>query len=159
MRNTRKEDWGFVVPATFVWVSSLAVTVWEFMILQGIKFYVTMVTMVGLFLFLSGVVIAWKAKMTLGENYFRTLRIRENHQLIKQGIYKRIRHPIYLGAIMYTMGIPLFLSSLYGSIIMLGLIPCTIYRIKLEERMLIEKFGDEYREYISKTKKLIPFVY
>jgi len=52
---------------------------------------------------------------------------------------------------------PVF-SSLYGFILMLELIPLTIYRIKIEEKMLIEKFGDEYREYMKKTKRLIPFV-
>jgi len=42
---------------------------------------------------------------------------------------------------------------------MLGLIPCFLYRIKIEESMLIKKFGDEYREYTEKTKKIIPFIY
>jgi len=44
-------------------------------------------------------------------------------------------------------------------LLMLGLIPLMLYRIKIEEKMLIEKFGDEYRQYMEKTKKLIPFIY
>ncbi|MFQ6077173.1 MAG: methyltransferase family protein, partial [Candidatus Bathyarchaeia archaeon] len=58
-----------------------------------------------------------------------------------------------------VMGIPLFFSSLYGFLLMLGLFPCYLYRIRIEENMLLEKFGDEYREYIKKTKKIIPFVH
>ena len=42
---------------------------------------------------------------------------------------------------------------------MLGLIPYVIYRIKIEEEMLIEKFGIDYLEYMKKTKKLIPYIY
>jgi len=42
---------------------------------------------------------------------------------------------------------------------MLGLIPCFLFRIKIEENMLIEKFGDEYREYMKDTKKIIPFIF
>jgi len=42
---------------------------------------------------------------------------------------------------------------------MQGFVPLTLYRIGVEERMLIERFGDEYREYMKKTKKIIPFIY
>jgi protein-S-isoprenylcysteine O-methyltransferase Ste14 len=42
---------------------------------------------------------------------------------------------------------------------MLALIPLVLYRIAIEERMLIKKFGDEYRDYAKRTKKLIPFLY
>lgn len=42
---------------------------------------------------------------------------------------------------------------------MLGLIPLIFYRIKIEEKMMLEKFGDEYQEYMKKSKKLIPYLY
>lgn len=60
---------------------------------------------------------------------------------------------------MYSVGMPLILSSVYGSILMLGIMPLFLYRIWIEERMLIEEFGDEYKEYMSTTKRIIPHVY
>jgi len=48
---------------------------------------------------------------------------------------------------------------MYGFLIMLGLILLILYRLKLEEKMLVDKFGDEYREYMKNTKRLIPFTY
>jgi len=60
---------------------------------------------------------------------------------------------------MYSIGIPLIFSSLYGFLLMLGLTPLFLYRIKIEEKMLIKRFGEEYKEYIKKTKKLLPLIY
>jgi len=117
------------------------------------------VNVVGLVLFLIGIVIRSAGKRTLGKYYSSRLRTLPNHRLIKHGIYKHVRHPFYLGVIIHSIGIPMVFSSLYGFLLMLGLIPLILYRIKIEEKMLIEKFGDEYREYVKETKKLIPLVY
>lgn len=119
----------------------------------------SLVNVVGLCLFLIGVSMRRVAKRTLGEYYSYGLRTLPNHKLIKHGIYKHIRHPISLAMILYSPAIPLIFSSLYGFLLMLGLIPCTLYRVKIEESMLLEKFGDEYREYVKKTKKMLPFIY
>ncbi len=113
----------------------------------------------GIVLFLVGVAVAQKGVTTLGAYCSRTLTIKEGHLLVKHGIYRHVRHPIYLGAIMYAVAIPMLFSSIYGSAIMLGLIPSSIYRIVIEEAMLVDEFGDEYREYMNHTKKLTPFVY
>ena len=64
-----------------------------------------------------------------------------------------------MGAIMVCIGIPVYASSLYGLLTMLALIPVFLIRIRLEERMLTEEFGDAYRRYRKTTRKLIPFIY
>jgi protein-S-isoprenylcysteine O-methyltransferase Ste14 len=96
---------------------------------------------------------------TLKRNFSGLLRIREGHTLTKKGIYHWIRHPAYLGAIILFLGIPVMLSSILGFLVMLLLVPYLLHRIKLEERMLIERFGAEYEEYMRQSKRLIPFVY
>ncbi|MFQ5712267.1 MAG: methyltransferase family protein [Candidatus Geothermarchaeales archaeon] len=70
-----------------------------------------------------------------------------------------MRHPAYLGSLLLSPGIPLIFSSFYGFLLILWIIPCFLYRIRIEESMLLEKFGDEYREYMKETKKIIPFIY
>jgi protein-S-isoprenylcysteine O-methyltransferase Ste14 len=106
-----------------------------------------------------GVAMRALGKRTLGEYYAYGLRILPNHKLVKSGIYGHIRHPITLAAIIYSVGIPLFFSSLYGFIVMLTMMPFFLYRIEIEEKMLLERFGDEYREYMKHTKKIIPCIY
>jgi len=157
--QTARADWSFIISATLIFVLALLVTAWDFIQIQKMIYRFEMINVIGLILFLIGIVIRIVGKRTLGKYYSYGLRTLPNHELVKHGIYKHIRHPISLAAIIYTVGIPLFFSGMYGFFLMLGLIPLILYRIKIEEKMLIEKFGDEYREYMEKTKKLIPFIY
>jgi protein-S-isoprenylcysteine O-methyltransferase Ste14 len=114
---------------------------------------------VGLGMILLGVIIRFVAIATLKRNFSGRLRIREGHTLIKTGIYQWVRHPAYLGAIVLFLGFPVMLSSVLGFLVMFLLVPYLLHRIKLEERMLIGRFGAEYEEYMEHSKRLIPFVY
>ena len=57
------------------------------------------------------------------------------------------------------IGVPVYVSSLYGLLTMSVLIPIFLNRIRMEERMLTEEFGDAHRTYKETTSKLIPFIY
>jgi protein-S-isoprenylcysteine O-methyltransferase Ste14 len=157
--HTERADWGFVISATSIFILALLVTAFDFIQIQKAVYRFGLMNAVGLILFLAGVSLRLVGKRTLGKYYSYGLRILQDQKLIKHGIYKHIRHPISLAAIIYSLGIPLFFSSLYGFLLMLGLIPLILYRIRIEEKMLIDTFGDEYREYTKKTKKIIPFIY
>jgi protein-S-isoprenylcysteine O-methyltransferase Ste14 len=113
----------------------------------------------GLILCVVGLSIAITAVMTLKRFYSSTLVTRVDHQLIQHGLYRIVRHPIYLGALTTIMGVPVYAQSLYGFLTMSVLIPIVLNRIRMEERMLIEEFGDAYEVYRKATSKLIPFVY
>jgi len=157
--ETSREDWAFVFSASLVWALSLLVTLWDFVVLQEMTYRLSFVSAAGLALFIAGVIIRAVAKRTLGKYYSYGLRTLPEHKLVTHGIYKHIRHPISLAAIIYDIGIPLFFSSLYGFLIMLGLVPCILYRVRIEERMLLGRFGDEYREYMKRTRRMIPYLY
>jgi protein-S-isoprenylcysteine O-methyltransferase Ste14 len=60
---------------------------------------------------------------------------------------------------MVCIGVPVYASSLYGLLIMSALIPVVLNRIRIEERLLTDEFGDAYRTYKESTRKLIPFIY
>lgn len=87
------------------------------------------------------------------------LQIVEDQKLITDRVYSYIRHPLYLGEISRNLGFALFFSSLYGLAIMIIANLFLVIRIQIEENMLIEKFGKDYKEYIKKTYKLIPYIY
>jgi protein-S-isoprenylcysteine O-methyltransferase Ste14 len=114
---------------------------------------------VGLLMLISGIVIRLVAITTLKKNFSGRLRLRDDHYLVKTGIYQYIRHPAYLGAILLFLSFPIILSSILGFLIMLTLVPYFLHRITLEERMLIERFGAEYEEYRKHSKRLIPLLY
>jgi len=139
--------------------SALIVTLWDFVLIQKMAVRLSLVNVAGLGLFLIGVYVRVVAMRTLGKYFLTDLRTLRNHRIIKHGIYRHIRHPCYLGTILFSIGIPLIFSSLYGFLLMLVLFPSYLYRIRIEESMLLEELGDEYREYMKKTKKIIPLIY
>ena len=113
----------------------------------------------GLAIFPVGLTIAIVAVCTLKRNYLSTLMTLEDHELITHGLYRYVRHTLYFGVLFAIMGVPVYAQSLYGFLVMCVLIPIFLNRIRMEEAMLTEKFGDAYEAYRKVTRKLIPFVY
>lgn len=160
VRNKIKQDLvQFFIPFCVVYTSGMLVCAWEFKSGSGGVPIQSTHHFVGLFIVLAGLILNITSAVTLWRNYSSFLMIRENHQLVRHGSYKIIRHPIYLGVVMVTVGIAIFCYSPLGFIIMLILIPLFLNRIRLEEAMLIEVFGEEYRSYQKLSKKIVPFVY
>jgi len=96
----------------------------------------------------------------LGEFFDVNVRIKKNHQIIQNGFYKYLRHPMYSANILIFFGIAGIFSSVLGILAILVLIlPATIIRIYKEEYFLREKFGVSYDKYVKKTKRLVPFVW
>jgi protein-S-isoprenylcysteine O-methyltransferase Ste14 len=81
-----------------------------------------------------------------------------NRGIKKGGMYKLIRHPIYLGSIFLYIGYTCINPSLFNLIILLTALMCQIVRIQREERLL--KYSSEYVEYTKEVKyRLIPGIY
>ncbi len=114
---------------------------------------------IGLPLFVFGLSIMIVGQITLWQNYSGFVVIKKGHQLITHGIYRFTRNPMYLGVILVFAGLPIYAASVYGFLAMLAMIPILLFRIKMEEKMLAEHFGDEYEAYRNTTKRLIPFLY
>ncbi len=149
----------FALPAVIVLFAGMGVSGWDLVRRQGSLYILSVQSIVGLALIVIGLTIELVAQITLRRFYSSTLVIREDHQLITHGVYRFTRHPIYLGAIMGCIGVPVYVSSLYGLLTMSALIPIVLNRIRIEERMLTDEFGDAYRTYEETTSKLIPFIY
>lgn len=115
--------------------------------------------MIGVSLFVIGLTIMIVGQITLWQNYSGFVVIKKDHQLITHGIYSFTRNPIYLGAILAFASFAIYAASVYGFLAMIATIPIFLFRIKMEEKMLAEYFGDEYETYRNTTKRLIPFLY
>ena len=112
-----------------------------------------------IFLISTAIIVSQLAIVTLGK-FFDRLTIKVDHQLVTNGIYSLIRHPIYTSYILLFLGFCLMLQSLLGFSLLLTV--CLIWfgkRINIEEKMLQEKFGEDYQYYSQKTKRLFPYIY
>ncbi len=102
---------------------------------------------------------AWSVR-TLGKYFTPTVQIKDEHQLIRSGPYRIIRHPSYFAAFLSLAGAAVLLESLTGMLVTIIAMSFAYYvRIGIEEQKLIEHFGNRYREYMLHTKRIIPFVF
>jgi len=114
----------------------------------------------GLIVFAFGVVFRAYAVIRLGRFFTVNVAIAEDHQLIQAGPYRFLRHPSYTGALLAFLGIALTLANWLSLLaIMVPIFAVFVYRMNVEERALIAGLADTYRDYISRTKRLVPFVY
>ena len=99
----------------------------------------------------------WKSHKDLGDSWSPTLEIRENHKLVMAGIYRRIRHPMYLSiwllVLAQAMILPNYVAGFTG---LLAFGSLYFQRVAREERMMKEEFGSEYEHYLQRTGRLLP---
>jgi len=118
------------------------------------------VALVGVGLLCAGILIRWTAIYTLGKYFTGTVLIKDDHRLIRSGMYRHLRHPAYTGALLAHLGLGLSFSNWIS--LCLSVVPflvAALYRIHVEERALREAFGESYVSYARGTKRLIPKLY
>ncbi|MGI6424604.1 MAG: methyltransferase family protein [Tepidanaerobacteraceae bacterium] len=120
--------------------------------------YNTILTILGMWLVLLGIIIRGIGIRTLGEYFSRDVETWENQKVVKTGIYKHIRHPAYAGNILQVIGFPLILNSYFSLVLSAITIFGFIWRIRVEEEFL-KREVPEYRKYIEETKGIIPKIW
>lgn len=120
----------------------------------------TIITVTGLLLVLTGIIIRWAAIIQLGKSFTVDVAITEVARLKTDGLYKQIRHPSYLGLLLIIAGFSATMNSFYSFLVLvLPVFLAIIYRINVEEKVLINEFNDSYIKYKTETKKIIPGIY
>ena len=96
----------------------------------------------------------------LGANWSVSLQLRDRHQLVTSGIYSRIRHPMYTAFFVYGIAQLLLLPNwIAGPSFLVAWTLLYALRVRKEERMMRERFGALYVEYMARTKRLVPFLF
>lgn len=96
----------------------------------------------------------------LGKNWSITLEIRDNHKLICNGPYALVRHPMYTSFLLMALGQAFLLSNwIVGLAGLIGFAILFFLRVDEEERMMLDVFGPQYRAYMERTKRIIPYLY
>jgi protein-S-isoprenylcysteine O-methyltransferase Ste14 len=139
---------GLVLPVIYIFTNWLAFADYNaplWVIIMGI-----VVMVIGLWLF-------WRAHSDLGSNWSSTLEIHEDHTLITQGIYRRIRHPMYSASWLMMTAQALLLSNWLAGLGGLVAFACMYFlRVQKEEAMMLEQFGEQYQQYMTQTGRVIP---
>src|SRR5438128_1011110 len=142
-----------------LWIVLIAAT-FTGSVLRGMAKMPESMFWIGIALMLVGMIIRATAIFTLRRFFTVQVTIQESHELIDHGIYRFIRHPSYTGALLSFVGLGFaFRSWLSLAIILAGALIGLGYRIHVEEMALTNHFGDHYRQYAARTKRLIPGIY
>lgn len=105
---------------------------------------------------LSLALMVW-IQRSLGYNFNTTLHIREEHTLVTHGPYHWVRHPMYTTLVLFEISLLLLTANWFlGGVLLVTQIIIIMTRINNEERVLIEKFGEHYRQYMQRTGRFLP---
>jgi protein-S-isoprenylcysteine O-methyltransferase Ste14 len=113
----------------------------------------------GLFLFSTGLILATWAEAKLGKLFSTEVTVQEGHTLITDGIYRYLRHPRYLGILLFSIGISFVFRSWLTLILVAAMTLVLLWRIHDEEALMREEFGENWEKYSQKSWRLVPFVY
>jgi protein-S-isoprenylcysteine O-methyltransferase Ste14 len=143
---------GMVLALTLA-VTATRATAFDFAAGRAAIFYL------GLALMASGMVLRVWAIAQLGRYFVPEVAIQPGQRVFDRGLYSHLRHPSYAGTFVTVLGYGLALGNWLSLAVML-VIPGLVYgwRMRVEEAALIEAFGDEYRAYMRRTKRMIPFI-
>ena len=111
----------------------------------------------------AGVACVWlfyRTHRDLGRNWSVSLDLRERHTLVTTGVYAVIRHPMYAGFWLMALAQALLLPNwVAGPAGLVGFAILFFGRVRREEEMMIAAFGDEYRTYVLRTARVVPWLY
>ena len=142
---------GFFIP--LIWLASPVLSFAEYPLSLGPLVAGVICFVVGLWLF-------YRSHTDLGANWSITLEVREQHRLITQGVYRRIRHPMYSALVLYSLGHALVIPNwVAGPSNLVAFWILFTLRVHAEEQMMSDAFGDEYATYAARTKRLVPGVW
>ncbi len=102
----------------------------------------------------------YRSHADLGTNWSVSLELREDHRLITNGVYARVRHPMYTSLFCHAAAQGLLLANwIAGPAMLVAFTQMFLARFTREERMMREKFGEDYAGYSARTKRLVPGIW
>jgi len=112
---------------------------------------------IGVALFALALWLLWRSHADLARNWSPKLELMEGHVLVTNGVFRHIRHPMYAAHWLWGIAQVFLLQNwIAGFSMVVCLIPMYVYRVRVEEQMMLQHFGEEYRSYMDRTGRLIP---
>ena len=143
----------------FAYSFTVIISVLEFFYFKTFNFHYIVFLLFGL-VFLIGVLLRVYTIYLLGKFFDLNIKIKDDHEIVKEGVYGYLRHPMYLANFLIFLGFAGFFSSFFGIIsTFVFILPVTVMRIQREEYYLKEKFGKKYEKYVKESFKMIPEIW
>jgi len=114
---------------------------------------------IGAFLTAAGILFAAWARRVIGSNWSATVTVKQDHALITSGPYAWVRHPIYTGLLLALVGTAISIGQVRAAIGFVIAVLAILRKMQIEERVMLEQFGDAYRAYRARVPRLIPFLW
>jgi protein-S-isoprenylcysteine O-methyltransferase Ste14 len=112
---------------------------------------------IGVIVLAAAVWLLWRSQKDLGRNWSGLLQIREEHTVITIGVFRYIRHPNYAANWLWGIAQALLLWNwIAGLSKLVVFVPFYLQRVRREEQMMLDHFGEEYRSYMNRTGRIIP---
>jgi protein-S-isoprenylcysteine O-methyltransferase len=113
----------------------------------------------GLILFLLGLIVRWVAIIHLGRFFTVNVAIADDHELITTGPYRYVRHPSYTGTLLIFLGFGLCMLNIFSfAAVFLPITAAFLWRMHVEEKALLGAFGERYQSYVASSHRLIPYL-
>jgi protein-S-isoprenylcysteine O-methyltransferase Ste14 len=112
----------------------------------------------GLIMLAAGIGFAVWARNYLGRNWSGTVTVKQDHELIRTGPYRLVRHPIYTGLLLAILGTAVAFGEWRGLLAFALIAASLLLKLRTEERFMSESFPDEYPRYRADVPALIPFI-
>lgn len=114
----------------------------------------------GTLLLVAGLWLLHRSHVDLGTNWSITLEVRESHWLVTDGVYRRVRHPMYSAFLLYGLGQLMVVPNwIAGPSYLIAMALLVALRLAPEEQLMRDRFDGEYDAYASRTKRLVPGVW
>jgi protein-S-isoprenylcysteine O-methyltransferase Ste14 len=142
-----------------VW-ASIAIGFWIAFLLPAtaIRSYRTEVFILGLVLMVAGMALRWYPIHLLGASFTCEVSTRPGQVVVESGPYHWVRHPSYTGGLLTVLGVLVCCDNWASLAALIVAVAGYAYRIRIEEQALATHLGAPYRDYMRRTKRLIPFV-
>jgi protein-S-isoprenylcysteine O-methyltransferase Ste14 len=115
---------------------------------------------IGAAVFAAALWLFYRTHNDLGRNWSVTLEVRNEHRLVTEGVYSRVRHPMYSAFWLWALAQAFLLPNwIAGPAGVVGFGTLFFLRLEREERLMLETFGDDYRRYMARTARIIPGIY
>jgi protein-S-isoprenylcysteine O-methyltransferase Ste14 len=122
--------------------------------------FVPLIAWLGVIPALASLWLFWRTHSELGRNWSVSLEVREKHELITSGVYRFVRHPMYsaffLWAVAQFLLLPNWVAGISG---LIGFGTLYSFRVGREEQLMLEAFGDQYRAYMARTARIVPWIH
>ncbi|MCK4308015.1 isoprenylcysteine carboxylmethyltransferase family protein [candidate division WOR-3 bacterium] len=156
-----------LITAVFDRIFIFSIFVFAFFFIRDENFLVplsyqlnSILQLVGMALLTLWIILAWWGILSLGEfSAARWSRLKDGHQIVKTGLYRYVRHPLYASRTLAYLGLFLLSQNFFFLILIVILLPLLYMQAKLEENLLIEVFGEEYKIYRKTTGMLFPLLF